>query len=216
MPTKGIIYYTDNRLPVKLADAVKRTILAAELPIVSASLEPIEFGTNIHVKMERGYLAMFTQILACLEESTADIIYFCEHDVLYNPTHFEFTPPTKDEFYYNQFWFKVRADGTAVSWDADQVSGLVCYRKVALEWYRERVATYDEENFDRKFEPLSGEGSVAWWSRLPLIDVRHKGNLTMSKWDISDFRNKDTAKNFQKTTVENVPGWQNGYTEAIS
>src|SRR3990167_10295431 len=98
-PSKGIIYYTDSQLDPKIAELVRGQLLKASLPIVSASLEPLDFGDNYHIKMKRGYEAYFTQILTCLEKSKADIVFFCEHDNLMHLSHFDFTPPTNDKFY---------------------------------------------------------------------------------------------------------------------
>lgn len=207
-PTKGIIYYSDNRLPEKIDEAVKKRIREIGLPIVSCTLKPVDkMGENIVLDLKRGYLTMFTQILTALENSDADIIYFCEHDVLYHDTHFEKIPESKDSFYYNQNWWKVREDGLAVSWDADQVSGLCCYRDIAIEWYKKRIETFDSDNFDRKFEPMSGEGSVSWESEYPNIDIRTGHNLTYNKWSLDDFRNKATAINFRESTVDKIEGW---------
>ena len=150
---------------------------------------------------------MFKQILAALEASDAEIVYFCEHDVLYHPSHFTFIPPKKDVFYYNHNWWKVGNGDLAVHWDADQVSGLVCYRQLAVDFYRERVASFDRENFNRKFEPGSGINSEPFWSALPLVDIRHPKNLTKDKWSLDDFRDKTTAKNFEVSTVDKIPGW---------
>lgn len=209
-PTKGIIYYTDNRVDPKIAVVVREYIRQAGLPIVSTSLEPIsDMGKNIHVKMERGYKAMFTQILIALEESDSDIIFFCEHDNIYHPTHFDFTPPKKDVFYYDLNWWKVREDGYAVHWDAEQVSGLCCYRELAIDFYRKRLTEFDPDNFDRKFEPQSGEGSEDWFAEFPSIDIRRGHNLTYNKWTLDHFRDKSTAKNFQVSDVDHIPGWEN-------
>ena len=180
-PSKGIIYYTDNQLKTSIARKVQAQIRSIGLPIVSASLKPMSnMGTNIVVQGQRGYLTMFKQILAALEASTADIIFFCEHDNLYHPSHFDFTPDRVNTFYYDRNWWKVRADGYAVHWDADQVSGLVCYREIALAWYRNRIATFPgpDGKFDRKFEPQSGTGSEWWKAEYPSIDIRHNKNLT--------------------------------------
>lgn len=203
---RGIIYFTDSQIPKKMAELVRLQIKSIGLPIVSTSLEPLEFGKNIPMPGPRGYKSMFEQILMCLENSVSDIIYFCEHDVLYHPSHFDFQP-YDDRFYYNNNWWKVFSDGTAVSWDADQVSGLVCYKEPAIKWYRSRLATFDPENFDRKFEPMSGEGSVAFKSKLPNVDIRHGSNLTYSKKGLHHFRNKATAVNFQQSTIDKIPGW---------
>lgn len=205
--TKGIIYYTDSRLPDKIAEPVRRQLLSIGLPIVSASLEPLDFGENYHIKLPRGYEAYFTQVLTCLENSTADIIYFCEHDNLMHPSHFDYIPPTKDKFYYDLNWWKIHSDGLALHWDAAQVSGLVCYREIALEFYRKKVADYDPDNFDRKFEPHIDDEYETWWAQYPSIDIRHDKNLTYNKRSLDDFRKKDTAKNLQASTIDKIPGW---------
>lgn len=212
--TKGIIYYTDNQLPLRIAKPVQQQLLTIakqkDLPIVSSSLKPMSnMGINVVVQGQRGYLTMFKQILAALEASQSDIIFFCEHDVLYPKEHFNFTPPDKNKFYYDINWYKVREDGYAVHWDAQQVSGLCCYREAALAWYRNRVATFDPDNFDRKFEPMSEAGAVSWKASVPHIDIRHRRNLTYNKWTLDHFRKKDTAVNFEISTVDKIPGWDN-------
>lgn len=215
--TKGIIYYTDNRLNLKIARLVQKQIRSIGLPIVSSSLKPMDkMGKNICLKGEkRGYLTMFKQILAALEASDADIVFFCEHDNLYHPSHFDFVPPRKDTFYYDHNWWKVREDGFAVHWDADQVSGLCCYRDLAIEHYKKRIAEFDPDNFDRKFEPMSGEKSEAWKAEYPCIDIRHTNNLTYNKWSLDHFRKKETAVNFEESTIDKIPGWDDLSVETI-
>lgn len=205
--TKSIIYYTDNRLDSKIAEKVREQLLTIGLPIVSSSLQPLDFGKNIVMPGPRGYKSMFEQILACLENSDSKIIYFCEHDILYPPSHFDFTPPDK-KFYYDLNWWKVREDGLAVHWDAVQVSGLVCSRDLALRWYHSRLATFDPENFDRKFEPTIDAKYETFKSKIPYIDIRGSWNMTYNKWKLEHFRKKDTAVNFESTTIDKVPGWE--------
>lgn len=209
--SKGVIYYTENQLNEKIANACREQLRKSfRGNIISCSLKPLDFGdTRIVLPLERGYLTMFKQILAALEASTSEVIFFAEHDVLYDSSHFNFTPPTKDKFYYNLAWWKVREDGLAVHWDAVQVSGLVCYRELALEFYRMRVATFDPENFDRKFEPTVEAEYETFRSEVPYIDIRHNSNLTYNKWSLNHFRKKDTAVNFEVSTVGEIPGWDN-------
>jgi len=211
---KGIIFYTDNQLMLKIAHKVQRQLrqISKEknIPIVSASLKPMDkMGKNIVVKGERGYLTMFKQILAALEASDTEIVFFCEHDNLYHPSHFDFTPTDKNTFYYDWNWWKVREDGFAVHWDADQVSGLCCYRDTAIDYYKKRIETFDPDNFDRKFEPMSGEKSESWWAEYPSIDIRHSHNLTYNKWTLDHFRKRETAVNFQESSIDKIPGWEN-------
>jgi hypothetical protein len=185
---------------------VHNQLAKADLPIVSVTLKPMNFGKNIVLPLERGWGTYFKQILTALENIDTDIVFFCEHDVLYPLSHFEYTPPTKDKFYYNQNWVKIDWPYTkAVAWDADQVSGLVCDRKLALEWYRQKVAQFDKEKFDRKFEPGSGtDQAVAWRSPEPYVDIRQDKVATKNKWSLADFRDKTTAKNFRETVI---PEW---------
>jgi hypothetical protein len=209
---KGIIYYTDNQLSVKLARRVQNQIKKAGLPIVSASLKSMDnMGKNIHLRMKRGSFTMFKQILAALEASTAEIVFFCEHDVLYHPSHFEFTPDRKDKFYYNQNFWKVWPDGFAAHWDANQVSGLCGYREHLLEFYRKRVQEVEKGGFNHSYEPGGRNKSQyeVWNSAYPNIDVRHDNNLTKSHRSPNDFKDKSTCVNWQEGTIETIPGWDN-------
>jgi hypothetical protein len=203
----GIIYYSDSRLPDNIAQPVIDQLKFIGLPIVSVTLKPLDLGKNIVLDLERGYLTMFKQILTALENSEAEIVFFCEHDNLYHKSHFDFMPEDPTKFYYDLNWWKIRADGLAVHWDAVQVSGLVCYRELALKFYRERVASFDPNNFDRKFEPTIDTEYETWWAAYPSIDIRHNLNLTYNKWKIEHFRKKETAVNFKQTTVDKIPGW---------
>jgi hypothetical protein len=98
---KGIIYYTDNKIEEPISSTVRNLLLETNLPIVSSSLRPINFGKNIVVNLEPGVITMITQIYNALKESRSKYIFFCEHDVLYHKSHFNFTPIKDDVFYYN-------------------------------------------------------------------------------------------------------------------
>ena len=95
---KGIIYYTDNRLGEPIYSTAQKHILSSGLPIVSISLKPIDFGENIVLDLNPSFITMIKQIETGLEASKSDFVFFCEHDVLYPASHFEFTPPRDDIF----------------------------------------------------------------------------------------------------------------------
>jgi glycosyltransferase involved in cell wall biosynthesis len=232
-PLKGIIFYTDNQLKIKVAhrvqDQLKKISAEKQIPIVSASLKPMpHFGAkNVHLPLKRGYLTMFKQILAALEASTAKIIFFCEHDVLYHPTHFDFNPTDKNTFYYNQnVWFLRTTDGHALHYDVNQLSGLCVYREAALAHFKERVemtqkafgelSEVDFGRFIRKmgFEPMTHHRIKwqntfkigTWKSALPNIDIRHEKNATGGRWQKSQFRNQKFTKGWIESDDE-IPGW---------
>jgi hypothetical protein len=218
---KGIVYYTDNRPDQKILEAVREQIRRGTNgnQIVSVSLQPVpDFGQNIVLPLERGYLTMFKQILAGIEACDADIIYFCEHDVLYHPSHFEFVPPRDDVFYYNENCWKVDAvgnDGKALFYYCKQTSQLVAYKKLLLEHYRKRVERVEKEGFTRRmgFEPgthspprgICNNKAESFWSREPNIDIRHTKNLTANRWRQDQFRSQRSCRGWKM--AEEIPGW---------
>jgi len=223
-PTKGIIYYTDNQLNLKIAHAVQRQLkkVSAEtnIPIVSASLKPMDnMGKNIHVKMEWGRLAMVTQILAALEASDADIIFFCEHDVLYPASHFDIIPEKKDTFYYDRNWWKVRTTDTfALHYEANQLSGMCAYRDILIPEYKERVRrmTVEGWNSSMGYEPgtrgkyrggFSDSPWESWKAKDPHVDIKHGHNLTSQRWSQDKFRHKENCQGWLEGTSENLPYW---------
>ena len=220
-PTKGIIYYTDNQLKLKIAIMVQRQLKKISefknIPIVSASLKPMGFGKNIHVPLQRGVLTMFKQILTALEASETDIVYFCEADVLYHPAHFDFTPPKKEVFYYNENVWKIDAKtGHAVHYDMRQVSGIAVYREIAANHYRKRVAMVEKNGFSMGmgYEPgthhrperVDDATSGSWKSEFPNVDIRHGGNFSPTRWKKEEFRNQRYTKGWTETDDE-IPGW---------
>jgi hypothetical protein len=199
---------------------VQDLIKASGLPIVSASLKKMDFGDkNIHFpSLKRGWETYTKQIIAALENSTTDVVFFCEHDVLYHPSHFLFTPPKRDTFYYNDnVWMLRASDGHALHYDVNQVSGLCVYRDIALEHFRERLEIIQRDGFSRDmgFEPMT-HGRIhykktwpmaTWKSDYPNVDVKHGKNGTGQRWTKEEFRNKKYTRNWIETEGYNIEGW---------
>lgn len=232
-PVKGVVYYTDNRLDETIMRACQKQITRGikEKHVVSVSLEPIEFGTNIVIDRKRGILTMFKQILAGLEASVgAKVIFFCEHDILYHPSHFDFVPPRKDAFYYNENTWKIDAEtGQALFYYTKQTSGLCAYRDLLVEHYRKRIAKVEEnaraltakgqkvmrDGFSRHmgFEPgchqpprgVDDYPALQYMSKYPNIDIRHEYNLTASRWSQEQFRDPKSCLGW--TMADEVPSW---------
>ena len=217
-PSKGIIFYTDNKVPIKIGHMARKTILKANLPIVSVSHKPMDFGENYVYKGESGYLAYHKQILMALEKSKADIIYFCEHDVFYHPSHFDFTPPKKDVYYYDFSFWRVRSsDGHALHYDTHQ-SDLICaYRELLLEHYREKVKRIESTGFTMRmgFEPgcnsrkerIDDYKAERYDAEYPSLDIRYGKNLTASRWSKSQFRNERSCRGWKESNIKDIDGW---------
>lgn len=222
--SKGIVYYTDNRLdPIIMQACQKQLVTAAgDHRIVSVSLQKIDFGDNITLQLERGYLTMFKQILTGLEELDSDIAFFCEHDLLYVPEHFLFVPPDRTKIYYNtNVWHLRLSDGFAVYYTAKRTSQLCAYRDVLVEHYRKRVERVEKEGFSRRigFEPGSHRRaeriddlqSDVWETEHPNIDIKHNRNLTPARWHPSQFRDQRNCRNWKE--AYEIPFW--GATDQI-
>ncbi len=219
---KAITYYTCNTHKEDIELACREQLKKSGLPIISISLnKDIEFGDiRIRVDGTRGAEMMHTQILKGLEACEADYAFLCESDVLYHPTHFDFTPKRDDVFYYNTNVWKARyPDGHAV-WtdDLQQVSGLCASKELLLDFYTKRLAQIREQGFNGHYEPgvkqtiyphISGGkyGTENYLSEHPNVCIRHDANLTKSKWNANDFRNKKYAKGWKE--ADQITPWGN-------
>jgi len=216
--TAGILYYTDGNLDnTVVGDAVRSQLATIGLPITAVSIKPLGFGDQrIVLPLERGYLTMFKQILAGLEAMDTDIVFFCEHDVLYHPSHFDFVPPDREQYHYNLHVWKVDAtSGRAVHYLTKQTSGLCAYRDILIEHYRERVARVERDGFSRRmgFEPgshrraerVDDRTSATWMSSGANLDIRHDRNLTQTRWSPTQFRDQRNCQGW--TEADEVPGW---------
>jgi len=225
----GAIYYSDCQLDPKIMSACQRQILKGikEENIVSCTLKPVNFGQNIVLPLQRGYLAYFKQILTALEASDSDIIRFLEHDVLYHPSHFEFTPAKKDVYYYNTNFWRLRIDdGHAVSYETDQVNMICAYRELLVQNYKERVKRIEalgnvsdrevgrlarkmgfEPGTHNREERVDMNKADRWRSAYPNIDIRHGHNLTASRWSQDQFRSQRNCQGWKETTADKIKGW---------
>lgn len=225
---KGVIYYTDNRIQNPIKDLVRKHILESKLSIISCSLKPINLGKNIVISGQRSYPTMVKQILTCLENSEADYIFFCEHDVLYPKSHFDFTPPKDDIFYYNEnvwrWWIK---GDTAIRYDRMLPLSVMCVnRKFALDHYRMRWQKINEWGLDhfRSREPrlarlwgyepgtkkqsrggFSNDDFETWSSKEPVIDIRHSNTFSSPKVKLEEFRHQPTG--WQEINIKDIKEW---------
>ena len=234
---KGIIHYTDNRLEKlnrewRLPELAQQFIWNADLPVVTCSLKPMPFGTNVVVDMEPGILTMYHQILKALETHWTDYVFFCEHDVLYHPSHFEFKPERDDTFYYNVNVWRVHPFlNLAVTYDnMVSVSGMCVNRGLAIDHYKHRIKVCYDKGYDKEpktrnphwgrhmgFEPgkskrvreLRSEKFTTWKSASPNIDLRHRLTTTIPKLYTEHFN--VFPDGWISTTIDKVPGWNLAY-----
>lgn len=219
-PTKGILYYTDNRLDEKIMQACQEQLKKASdgISIVSVSLKSIDFGKNYILDLDRSPLTMFRQILVGLEFLNTDIVFLAEHDCLYPKEHFEFTPIDRNTFYYNENVYFLRySDFHLLHYDAKQLSGLVAYREPLIKHFKERIELIEKEGFSRQmgFEPMT-HNRIDWInkykcegfkSKIAYIDIKHGNNLIRARWKKEEFRNQKFTKGWTETNINDFKEW---------
>lgn len=107
MISNSIIYYTSNHENEEFEKKIQANILknCGDLPIISVSQKPIDFGTNICVgEVGHSYLNEFRQILIGAKAAITEYITFCEADFLYPPEYFSFEPDGGNIYRYDNVW----------------------------------------------------------------------------------------------------------------
>lgn len=203
---KGIIYYTDNILKEPFAKVIRERLKlsAGDIPIVFISQKPIDEENNIVMKLNRCHESRCRQILEGLKRIDTNIVFFAEHDVIYHPSHFEFTPERNDRFYYNtnRWWLRESDGATVFAGNSISLSQLVANKELLLQWYSRRISYYmmkiktncGNEPGKPKSSLFLENGMDTFISEWPNVDIRHKYNYTKS--------NK-----FKKNLKDGIPGW---------
>lgn len=176
---RTIIYYTDGHIDEPLARAVRKNLVKAtgdKIPIISVSQHPLNFGRNICVgEKPRSNRSIYEQILAGLEAAPPEsVIYLCEHDVAYNPSHFAHVPEVRERIDYNQnrfYWAPGQPDYLPArgKW---ALSHLVAYREFLIEKVKEALAS------DHPSSEIYRCRTHKFESARPNVDVRHGKNFS--------------------------------------
>ena len=105
-----VIYYTSNKEPELFEQNIRKRLLdvIGNLPLISVSQKPIDFGDNICVGENIGLsdANIFRQLLIGCEKASTPLIATAEADCLYPPTgYFDFKPKNIDMTYrYTNLW----------------------------------------------------------------------------------------------------------------
>jgi hypothetical protein len=98
-PDATIIYYTSNRERPDFELRVRENILknCGDLPIISVSHQPIDFGQNICVgDVGVSGFNMFRQVEIACKAATTPFVISAEADCVYPPDYFTFRPERLD------------------------------------------------------------------------------------------------------------------------
>ena len=224
---KSILYYTNNKsLEPPIISVVREQILKSELSITSVSLKPIDFGENVVLQGRKsGSYTLLLQIILGLETSKADYVFFAEHDVLYHPLYWDFTPPKDDVFYYNGNVLKWgwKTELTVFHNGLISLSELCCNRLLALEHFRKRKEYIDKMGWETDnpreswwgrrigyepgYKPIAkDEKYEVYQARHPNIDIRHKFCFTNKKMRLDQF-NRPPVDSWKEGNIVTIDGW---------
>lgn len=140
-----IILLTANRVPKGWAQFHKEKLLeaAGSYPIITMSMEPMDWGRNILQDQPYGISNIYYQLLRGAKAAETEYIGVAEDDILYPKEHFEYRPPA-DTFAYNMNRFGIFTWGRPTYFWKDRVSNstLIAPRKLTIEALEERFNKY--------------------------------------------------------------------------
>lgn len=136
---------TANKVPKKWAEFHKEKLIeaASSSPIITVSMEPLDWGINILQDKPYSASNIYFQMLRGAKAATTDYIGVAEDDMLYPREHFEYRPPL-DTFAYNMNKFSLFTWGTPTYFWKDRVSNstLIASRRLTIEALEERFNKY--------------------------------------------------------------------------
>lgn len=199
---RAIIYYTDHHIDERLAASCRKmlSVAATNIPIISVSQKPLNFGKNICVGVKpRSNHSIYEQIMAGLEQvEPGSVVYLAEHDVVYQPSHFVHVPEVKDRLDYNQnryYWAPGQAEYMKAKgkW---ALSHLIAYKEFLVEKVKESLAV------EKPSSEMYRCRTHKFESERPNVDIRHGKNFSKDgAWKKAYY--KGTATN----TTPNIGYW---------
>jgi len=103
-----VIYYTANTEREPFASNIRKRLLdvIGDLPLISVSQKPLDFGTNICVgDVGVNEYNEWRQVKLGCEKATTPFVIVAEADALYPPSYFDFIPERLDRIYrYDNVW----------------------------------------------------------------------------------------------------------------
>lgn len=209
-----IIYYTDNKLDEEIAKVCRNELVKASegKPIISVSQQPLDLGENICVgDIGSSWVNLYKQLLAGCEKATTKYIATAEHDCLYSPEHFNWTPPTDDTFYYNENVYFVQWKGNhpemegmySTYWtERRALSQLICNRELLIKSLKARLDLLDApENIVKKV--YFGEPGASEIRLKRAREIAHSGSSAQLQWFLKDYIDAEKAEIF-RTQIPNL------------
>lgn len=203
-----IIYYTSNKERPEFEKRVQENILnvCGELPIISVSQKPIDFGKNICVgDVGASGFNMFRQVQIACQEANTPFVTSAEADCLYPSDYFQFIPKEKNVCFRTsnlyvmpdaRDYFFYKKEGATHA----QVVGREYYLETLEKLFKDAPQwTVEEKNFPKERTGKSDifEKILYWKTKNPVFQIKtHRG---MRYYTHSD-----------RTPILSLPYWGDG------
>ena len=186
-----IFYCSSNREAPEFEKIIRKNILknCGDLPIISVTQKPIEFGNNICVGTEVGVSGFnfFRQSLIACKAAKTKFVLSTEADCLYPPDYFTFIPERDDICYRNKnlyvmgqhrtYFFKKEEGATHA-----QIVGREFYIKTLeklfegeSEWSAEQI-NFPKEKFKGKRDDVF-EKIEYYETENPVIQIKTSNSM---------------------------------------
>jgi hypothetical protein len=155
-----IIYLTASLIPEKFAEYQRSLLKSYNLPIISVSRKPLDFGLNLIDTEPKRISNIYFQMLRAAKLATTEFVAVAEDDVLYPEEHFTLRTD-KDTFTYNQNRYVLFTWGVPTySWKPRRSNAtLIAPRELLIESLEERFAKWPDGTPDNRTGEL-GRGMI--------------------------------------------------------
>lgn len=207
------IYITANVISDHFAQGTRKYLRDAlgDIPLISVSHKPIDFGQNIVVDLPRHQSSIYRQVLMGAKAATTKYVAVCEDDVLYSPEHFKHIPKPGHWAYNMNPWnlftwgepmFTQKPGGRR------NLNGLICERELLIEHLEERFRLWPGEiNINIFGEPGKYDNQLGttpypseyFFTNPPNIVFSHETNL--------QFRGLGKRKRVGEIRANTIPYW---------
>lgn len=187
-----IIFLTPNKVPKKWALFHKEKLIeaAGSSPIITISMEPLDWGINILQNAPYEISNIYAQLLKGAKLAATRYIGVAEDDALYPREHFICFRPPMDSFAYNMNRLGIFTWGKPTYfWNNRVVNAtLIAPRELTIEALEERFRKYPKgmpaliagelgkEKVDRLFG-VSVRKQVQFFSETSVIRIDHEFGL---------------------------------------
>lgn len=210
-----VIYYTANFLNERFASNTRKKLLETigDLPLISVSKKPMDFGQNICVgDTPRNHIWVWRQALIGAKAAKTKYIGLAEDDVFYSPEHFTRFTPTPNTFAYNGSVWSLHTWGPPLfSWRGRRVlHSLVCERDLFVETIEELFAKYPNDAefpIHKLGEPGRYEYRQGTTPRMTEMFYTNTPNIAVTHREALGFLSQGTRKRHGFLRATGLPYW---------